>query len=367
MSLIVTFLVIMCNIGYSNDLSSYKYKNTVYYLEANNVESFIDGNNKTIVLYTKEHHLKSHAAMNELERASIIIKNKYNITDILFGIYQDTLDTDEDRDVDHTPTLQYCAVDPIVISLNALNNESNVNLTCHTYTHDISETLILTYLLKMNGFCSERLDSKDDITQFISKNEISLVGYFDNINDGFEHKYLLNKDELALTIFDGLCKKYWDEDHQAFIPMFGYIVNKDLFDDLTENDELPYIVMINNYKPNAWTYNGNRLSEQGLQKFIEIERFPDIVEVDGINYGEFMNSNAPIVWIAIDDDNPKFIASTERYFTNYAQKYKETCLFVWISSHKFIEHVRQLGMPWVPGIYFHNIQSILFNQEHIFE
>ena len=88
-----------------------------------------------------------------------------------------------------------------------------------------------------------------------------------------------------------------------------------------------------------------------VMDFVERERFPLIQELKAINYLISEERELGYVWVCIEYDKPDYVRRIKTYYNNIiAPRFKARLIFYIVDAHKYIEHIRWLGVPWIPGI-----------------
>jgi len=96
-------------------------------------------------------------------------------------------------------------------------------------------------------------------------------------------------------------------------------------------------------------YEGE-ITAQGLEEFIQKEKFELFGQITGENYQEYAERGLPFAWVALEGSNTHQKESIETTIKGLAKKFKGQLSFVWIDNSKYAQHVTNLGIKSVPGL-----------------
>lgn len=90
-----------------------------------------------------------------------------------------------------------------------------------------------------------------------------------------------------------------------------------------------------------------------MKSFIETERYPYFTQISAFNFKQYTQDlELPLLWVAIDDEHEQYVERVGRFYEQMGIDYKGYVAIIWVSSNKFMGHIRKLGFPFVPGVMF---------------
>ncbi|ETO16204.1 hypothetical protein RFI_21151 [Reticulomyxa filosa] len=191
-----------------------------------------------------------------------------------------------------------------------------------------------------------------------------------------EYKYRRNRDDEWLSLDN--CNEEEELDHIAQNDPYVYTRTSLQLQMFFKPRVILYQKMVNPYhiRYHKDIKETEFVSQRSLQDkrlfddlmgFIEQETLPLVEEINGINYQRYMKYHNPevyqrnysnyktMVWIALEDmSDPNelpYIQDAVSFYYDLAQRYKHRgLLFAMIDFRRFPEHIRMLGIPFVPGL-----------------
>lgn len=168
----------------------------------------------------------------------------------------------------------------------------------------------------------------------LSKSDtIVVVGYFEKDSDA-----------------DKMFRKLGDSKRDTFV--FGVVNDAALAGDKNNSVELFREAgeEEDKRKFESVSVSSTDLTEEGIKKFLDAERFPLIDEIGPENYKDYMDRGLPLVWIAIDPADADGRDAILKGAKPHAVTAKGKLSFTYVDGVQYEGHVSNLGIKKSPGM-----------------
>lgn len=98
------------------------------------------------------------------------------------------------------------------------------------------------------------------------------------------------------------------------------------------------------------TVSSKDVTEDGIKKFLDAERFPLIDEIGPENYRDYMDRGLPLVWVAIDPADADGRAKILGDLKAYTVEFKGKLSFTYVDGIQYEGHISNLGIKKTPGL-----------------
>lgn len=174
---------------------------------------------------------------------------------------------------------------------------------------------------------------QEGLDKLAKSSTIVVVGYFEKDSDG-----------------DKTFRKLGDAKRDTFV--FGVVNDAAFAGDKNNSIELwrEHGEDEDKRKFESVTVSSTDVTEDGIKKFLDAERFPLIDEIGPENYRDYMDRGLPLVWVAVD---PADAAQRDGILANlkpHTIEHKGKLSFTYVDGIQYEGHISNLGIKKTPGL-----------------
>merc|ERR1719163_1233394 len=196
-----------------------------------------------------------------------------------------------------------------------------------------SEDTIVSWIKKRELPAVSEITDQESLDKLTKSATIVVVGYFAKDSDADKTFRKLGDAKRDTFVFGVSNDEAFNGDKNNSVELYreaGEAEDKRKFESVTVSSE--------------------DVTEDGIKKFLDAERFPLIDEIGPENYRDYMDRGLPLVWVAIDPSNDDEKNGILAGLKAYTKEFKGKLSFTYVDGIQYEGHISNLGIKKTPGL-----------------